>query len=104
MNKKIFGQRLKELRKNKNLTQLKLAEIIDTEESHISALERGIHFPKFETLEKLANALDVEFNELFFFLHYRGRDFLLKENQRMLEKASDEQLKQIYHFLSAILA
>jgi transcriptional regulator with XRE-family HTH domain len=104
MNKKIFGKRLKELRKNKNLTQEKLAELVETEESHISALERGLHFPTYVTLEKIAKALDVEFHELFFFLHYRGKDFLLKENLKMLEKANEEQLKIIYHFLSSILA
>jgi transcriptional regulator with XRE-family HTH domain len=104
MNKKIFGRRLRELRKNKNLTQEKLAEIIETEESHISALERGINFPSYSTLEKLAKALNVEYHELFFFLHFREEDFLRQENLKMLEEASPEQQKVIYHFLSAILA
>lgn len=104
MNKQIFGKRLQELRKNKNLTQVKLAELINTEESHISALERGKHFPTYETLEKIAKALEVEYHELFFFLHYRDNNFLLKENLKTLEKANPEQQKIIYHFLSSILA
>lgn len=104
MYKKLFGKRLKELRKNKKLTQGKLAELIDTEESHISALERGLHFPTYNNLEKIAKVLDVEFHELFFLIHFRDDDFLKEENLRMLEKATPEQQKIIYHFLSSILA
>ncbi len=104
MDKILFGKRLRELRKNKNLTQEQLAELIGKEDKHISALERGLHFPTYPTLKKLSKALDVELNEMFFFLHYRDNNFLLEKNLEMIKNANDEQLKVIYHFLSAILA
>lgn len=104
MNKKTFGKRLKEIRKNRNLTQRNLADLIYTEESHISALECGKYFPTYETLGKLTKALNVELHELFFFLHYRDDEFLKSENLKMIEKATAEQQKSIYHFLSSFLA
>ena len=91
MDKLFFGQRLQEIRKNKNLTQEKLAEKIGTEESHISSWERGVYFPKYKMLEKIAEALDVEMHELFFFEHFRDDKFLYNESLKMLEKADEKQ-------------
>src|SRR5574344_1275894 len=104
MDKRLFGQRLKEIRKNKNLTQEQLAEMIEKDDKHISALERGIHFPSFDTLEKLSKALDVQLHELFFFEPFRDNKFLYNESLKMLQNADEKQLKQIYYFLSAIMA
>lgn len=53
----IIGQRIKELRKNKGVSQAKLSEIIDKSPSYISYLENGIKFMSVETLINIANAL-----------------------------------------------
>ena len=51
-NKKLLGKRIKELRKYRNFTQEKLAELIDIEPCSLSAIEIGRHFPSLPTLEK----------------------------------------------------
>ena len=65
--KEDFGKRLQQLRLETGLTQEQLADEIGVTIESISNIERGIHGPKFETLEKLAGALDVAVKELFYF-------------------------------------
>jgi transcriptional regulator with XRE-family HTH domain len=47
------------------MTQEQLAEAIGVTLDFISRMERGMHAASFETLEKLAKALEVEVSELF---------------------------------------
>lgn len=62
-----FGKRLRTLRKQQNLTQEQLAEAADISVDFVSLVERGKNAPSFETLSRLAKALDVEVKELFDF-------------------------------------
>lgn len=59
-----FGEKLKILRKNKGLTQAQLAEKIEITEKHISKIEVGIYFPKYSTLNKILQALDLKIEEV----------------------------------------
>ncbi|MDR2972232.1 MAG: helix-turn-helix transcriptional regulator [Bacteroidales bacterium] len=45
-------------RKEKNLTQKDLAELIGTRQSNISRLERGNYNPSLDFLQKIASAMD----------------------------------------------
>ena len=55
-----FGTKLKRLLEEKNVTQTKLAEMLDCRQSIISRWIKGISAnPKKETIDKLANALNV---------------------------------------------
>jgi transcriptional regulator with XRE-family HTH domain len=60
----IFGQVLQELRLQQGLTQDQLAELADTERSHISALERAEKGPALATIFILAKALNIPAGEL----------------------------------------
>ncbi len=62
-----FGKRLRYLRRDRDITQEQLAELIDRSVSFISLLEKGESSPSLETIAKLAKALDVEVAELFKF-------------------------------------
>jgi transcriptional regulator with XRE-family HTH domain len=62
-----FGRRLRQLRRQKDMTQEQLAEAVGVSVEFLSNLERGINAPSFETLEKLAQALSVPVMELFRF-------------------------------------
>ena len=65
--KKEFGKRLKVIRKSRNLTQEKLAELIDIYPRQLSKIETGEHFPSSKTLEKICYNLDVLPKDLFDF-------------------------------------
>lgn len=60
----IFGEVLQELRLRQALTQDKLAELAETERSHISALERAEKGPSLATIFSLAAALGIPAGEL----------------------------------------
>lgn len=63
--KLAFGKRLKELRAERGITQEKLAEMIGVETGTIGMIEVGRKATSFKTLEKLAEALDIQYSELF---------------------------------------
>ncbi|MBQ7924107.1 MAG: helix-turn-helix transcriptional regulator [Clostridia bacterium] len=56
---KVFQEKLKELRKEKNLMQKTLAEILQTTNSSISDWECGRSQPDLATLAKMAYYFDV---------------------------------------------
>ena len=67
MIKTKFGERVTALRKAAGLTQEQLAENADYSVEFISFIERGIHGPSLEGVERLARALDVSEAQLFDF-------------------------------------
>lgn len=58
------GTRIKEVRRNKGLTQKQLGEKCHIAESTIRRYESGNLNPKLETLQKIANALEVPLYDL----------------------------------------
>ncbi|MFH0987250.1 MAG: helix-turn-helix transcriptional regulator [Candidatus Micrarchaeota archaeon] len=60
-----IGSRIKKLRKEKKISQEKLAELIDKSVDTVSNIERAIFLPRIETAAEIADALDVDLYELF---------------------------------------
>lgn len=65
--KKNFGRRLQQLRHSRKMTQEELAEHVGVSIESISNIERGIHGPSFDNLEKIIAALQVPAKSLFDF-------------------------------------
>lgn len=63
--KKLFGNNLKRLRKNKKMSQMQLADIVGMTFTFISDIENGKKWVSPESISKLAEALDVEVYYLF---------------------------------------
>ena len=63
--KKEFGEKIKRMRKMRNLTQEQLAEMINISPRNLSGIEVGANFVKAETLEKILTALNTTTEELF---------------------------------------
>lgn len=55
----IKNNRLKQLRKEKGITQLKMAMDLNMNQNTISRYENGSHQADYETLKKLADYFDV---------------------------------------------
>ncbi len=102
-NLKLFGKRIKELRKQKKLTQEQLGELVGIDYKQIGNIETGTYFTTMPTLEKIANALEVEIVELFNFNHNKNKDQLLKEIITLLENAQEEKIRFIYRIAKDIL-
>lgn len=54
----MFAERLKELRKEKNMTQVQLAEALGVSKGTIAMWEIGKREPNFETLDRLSDVFD----------------------------------------------
>lgn len=62
-----FGLNVVYYRKRKKLTQLQLAELVDIDRSHISAIELGNVGVSFDVIFKMCEVLDIEPKSLFDF-------------------------------------
>ena len=61
-----IGQRIRELRRQKGLSQRGLEEASGLQASYISRVEHGHTVPSLENLEKFAKGLDVPLYRLFY--------------------------------------
>lgn len=59
-----FGEKLKQLRTDKNLTQPQLAEAIGIEQSYLSKLENDKSLPSAETFQAILKALAIDVGSL----------------------------------------
>ncbi|MCC5995843.1 MAG: helix-turn-helix transcriptional regulator [Oceanicaulis sp.] len=63
--KAVFGRRLNEARKRRQLTQEALADAISMSVDMVGRLERGTTQPSFETIARLCSTLQVDAQFLF---------------------------------------
>ena len=62
--KKIIGEKIKEARTKKGLTQVELSEKTGLSRSYISDIENGRYLPSILTLLTVANELKIDLNFL----------------------------------------
>jgi transcriptional regulator with XRE-family HTH domain len=62
---KKFGETIRQLRKERNLSQEDLADRAELHRTYIGMIERAEKNITLINIEKLAKALDVEISELF---------------------------------------
>jgi transcriptional regulator with XRE-family HTH domain len=68
-----FGRRIRELRKDKGLSQEALAERAGLHWTYVSGVERGLRTPGLDVIGRLATALGLSPAELFATLTGRYR-------------------------------
>lgn len=61
---KKFGERLRQLRTARGLSQMDFSKLIQTSKSSVNMYERGEREPNFETLEKIADFFNVDMDYL----------------------------------------
>ena len=62
-----FGQRVRELRLERNLTQQQLADISGLHKNYIGMVERGERNPSLVNIDILARSFNIENSELMKF-------------------------------------
>lgn len=65
---KLIGQRLRNIRKEKGLSQEELADLSSLHSTYIGQLERGEKNATLESIEKVVHALEITLEELFRFI------------------------------------
>ena len=92
--KSELGQKIRNMRLRRNLTQEELAEKVDISQRTLSGIETGENFVTAETLDKLVEALETTFEELFATNHYKENPILVHGIAGIVEKLVQEQDRQ----------
>ena len=98
--KKLIGKRIQQIRKNKSITQEKLAEIIGIEVPSMSNLETGKYAPSIETLQKLSQALGVKLWEFYYFDDISKTE--MKTEIIKTIEGNEKLLKTVYYFCKSL--
>lgn len=61
----VIGQRLREIRKNKNVSQTELANLIGKDRQYVYKIEKGKVNPSISTIGLISYALQIELSEIF---------------------------------------
>ena len=106
--KKKIGLRISQLRADAHMTQEKLAERTKLNINMISRIEKGDRAPSLHSLEKIAEALNVDPPEI---LNFKGKQLkTLTEGQqdclkiwRLLKNKTPDQIKKIHNIAKVVL-
>lgn len=60
-----IGQKIKEIRNNKNLSQEKLANIADIDRTYLPDIEKGNRKISIQILNKITTALEIRLSDFF---------------------------------------
>ena len=85
-----FGEKLEELREEKNRTREQLADQVGLTARHIAALERGERRPTLNTMEKLLRTLGAP-TEWLIYPEIEEQNARLNEISHLAATFSDEQ-------------
>ena len=61
-----MNNKIKKLRKNRDLTQIELARDLEITNDYLSAIERGVKTPGFKLSKKIADYFESTVDEIFF--------------------------------------
>jgi len=92
--KELLGMRVREVRKARQLSQEKLAEKVGVDPKQISRIEGGKSAPSLDTLEAIANNLQVEMKDLLDFQHLVAEESIEDQALRLL-LLMDDQTKRL---------
>lgn len=93
--KQAVGAQIQSLRKQINVSQEELAARVGIDAKSLSRIERGVHYPSLDTLEKIQVELNVEMKDFFDFTGIESvqemRNFLIK----IANKSDETTLKEV---------
>ncbi len=96
---KIIGQRIRNYRTQKGLSQEKLAELAGCHPTYIGQLERGEKNATLESVEKIASAMDISLSELFDKLGKNGGNNIAAKCYDLVASKNEAEQKQLYKML-----
>lgn len=98
----IIGERIKRARKEKNMTQEKLAEQIGVSIAFLSRIERGNSQVNIKRLSQICKILDLTEGEILNGSSNESNSYLNVEFAKLLSSCSSEQQKLIYEVAKVI--
>lgn len=101
--KLLLGKRIRDLRKQGDMSQEGLAEKAGVSHKYVGEIERGKANLTIDIADKIADALKIEMADLFDYKHEIGGQELKKEISALIREAGDKDLQKIYRVLKSIL-
>lgn len=98
-----FGKRIKEYRLMRNLTQEKLADLLNCDIGHISRIESGKKAPSYELLIDLINTLQITADDLFCDSIVTSHDVFQYKIEELLRDCSPYEMKIIEGVCASII-
>ena len=101
---KLFGKRVRAIRKAARITQEKAAEAAHLNSKYLGEIERGEKRPSFEAIIALSKSLGV-LPEAFFQFDLEDNDekALRRKIENLLQKASTSQLQRVHRVIKVLL-
>lgn len=99
----IIGQRIKQARLAKNLTQEDLAEKIDISVAFLSRVERGKAKVNLNRLNQLCDLLDISEGDVLTGIGSNSNNYLNKDLSNLLKDCPPDKLKLIYDIAKVII-
>ncbi len=103
---KLIGAQIARVRKERGMTQERLAAYVNVATETISRLERGVSMPSLITLEKISHALHSPLKDLFDFEYTesKGNTFEKEINKLIafLKTRDADDIKMCYQILKMI--
>ena len=102
--KKKLGIRIKELRRQRGLTQAQLAEMIGIHSKTQSFIETGKTYPSAETIEAYAKVLNIDVADVLYIGDVQKvEDDYLFELHKLINKASKKQIELIFKHAKLVM-
>jgi len=101
--KELLGMRIREVRKQRGLSQEKLAEKVGVDPKQISRIEGGKSAPSFETLDSIAIHLQVEMKDLLDFQHLVAEERIEDQALRLLGLMDEKTKRLAVRLLKALM-
>jgi transcriptional regulator with XRE-family HTH domain len=103
-----FGDNLKRIRNQKNISQGELADKLKMHASHISRYENGATAPSIEVLKKMSSALQVSADELLYGPEDKRAKTAIKDNDLLrmfgrIQELDQNQLSCVKSLLGAYI-
>lgn len=99
---KLIGQRIKETRRKKGLSQEKLAEELDVTVVYISRIERGCSEINLKRLAQISTLLNVPIEYLIGGVVTKAENYLDKELYEVLIQCTPSKQKLIYNLAKIV--
>lgn len=99
-----FGQRIRSLRKERGMSQERLAEKSGLHNTYIGQIERGEKNPSLESIEKLSKGLDISVAELFeTFAEKPQSTSAIKKLNEMIEKLPPKTIENLVKMVADLI-
>ena len=98
----LFGKKIRTIRRNRDMTQEKLAELSGLSLQYIGEIERGRRNPSLTSVETLAAAFGIPLAELFNLDEFKlTPEDLRRILARQIEEADEERLRLFFNVAQA---